>query len=151
MDLDEGIRYNMETQVIALESQVFNVEIFNRMADAKDAMQAARGNIDADTVADIMDDMAEEKDIADQIAEAISQPQGDVLEDDDLLEEYRLLEEQELEAAAAQTASTTASAPTVNQTTTTPGLQMPDVPTGPINGATPEEMEQLKELQAMMM
>ena len=50
MDLDEGIRYNMETQVIALESQVFNVEIFNRMADAKDAMQAARGNIDADTV-----------------------------------------------------------------------------------------------------
>ena len=89
--------------------------------------------------------------LADQIAEAISQPQGDVLEDDDLLEEYRLLEEQELEAAAAQTASTTASAPTVNQTTTTPGLQMPDVPTGPINGATQEEMEQLKELQAMMM
>ena len=151
MDLDEGIRYNMETQLIALESQVFNVEIFNKMADAKDAMQAARGNIDADTVADIMDDMAEENTIADQIAEAISQPQGDVLEDDDLLEEFRLLEEQELEAAAAQTAPTTASAPTVNQTTTTPGLQMPEVPTGPINGATPEEMEQLKELQAMMM
>ena len=138
---------------MALESQVFNVGILNTLSKAKDAMAATRGDLDADKVADIMDDMQEEKDIANQIAEAIVQEQGDVLDDDDLLEEYRLLEEAEM-ANVDTVPAMAATAPRAveSHSTTSSVLQMPEVPSEPIsNNATQEEIDQLKELQASMM
>ena len=137
---------------MALESQVFNVGILKTLSKAKDAMADTRGDLDADKVDDIMEAMQEEKDISNQIAEAITQNHGDVLDDDDLLEEYRLLEEAEM-AKTDTVPAMAATTPPIFEThpTTSSVFQMPEVPTGPISNATQEEIDQLKELQASMM
>ena len=152
LPLVDGTKFNLESNVIALESQVFNVEIFNRLTEAKDAMAQARGDLDADKVADIMDDMMEEKSTADQIAEAICQGSEDVLQDEDLLEEYRLLEEAEIaNTETVPTMTAKAPPPAEIHPAAASVFQMPEAPTGPIANATQEELDQLKELQSSMM
>ena len=84
--------------MIAIEATVGNAEIVNAMKSGAKAMQAARGQVDADTVGDLMDDIKEEMEVADEVSAAISAPANDVLNEDDLLNELNEMEELELES-----------------------------------------------------
>ena len=77
----QGARITLENQCLSLESASVNIEVFKTVEQGTKAMKAIRGNIDADRVDDLMDDMAEEKDTADQISNAISRPAQDMFDD----------------------------------------------------------------------
>ena len=65
------------------------------MGKATEAMKAAHKNLDVDQVHDLMEDIAEQQDVANEIAEAISNPIGfgNDIDEADLLAELEELEE----------------------------------------------------------
>ncbi|CAN0397556.1 unnamed protein product, partial [Ectocarpus fasciculatus] len=92
-----GARMTLESQIIALEGSNMNMQTFNAMRSGAKAMQDARGRLDVDQVDDVMDDIKDEMDIAEQIGDAIARPADDLFDDDALLEELDMLEEAYLE------------------------------------------------------
>lgn len=54
-------------QIIALEGSNMNMQTFNAMRSGAKAMQDARGRLDVDQVDDVMDDIKDEMDIAEQV------------------------------------------------------------------------------------
>lgn len=55
-------------QIIALEGSNMNMQTFNAMRSGAKAMQDARGRLDVDQVDDVMDDIKDEMDIAEQVS-----------------------------------------------------------------------------------
>ena len=147
----QGARITLDSQILALESAAVNLETFKAMQAGAGAMKTMRGNIDADKVDEMMDDIQEEKDIHDQISEAISRPGQDLFNDEDLLNELAELESLELEAdeLSAPTQAAAAAPPSV--------FNMPSVPTGAVKPSAPqrvvesEDERALRELQASML
>lgn len=144
----QGARLTLEQQMIAIEGTVTNTETVNAMKTGQAAMAAARSNVDADTVGDLMDDIKDEMDQADEIANAISAPANDILNDDDLLAELTEMEELELEAQLLGTPKiSTPKLPSA-------GLEMPAAPTSkPVVAAVEAEdsdMQALQKLEAEM-
>ncbi|KAJ8612212.1 hypothetical protein CTAYLR_002904 [Chrysophaeum taylorii] len=148
IDKINGARLQLEQQMMAIETTVTNTEIVQTMHQAKGAMESARKNMDADTVNDIMDDVKDEMEQADEISQAISAPANDVLDDDDLLNELNELEELELESQLLEAPAIPA-APT-------PQLDLPAVPTTqpaekvPVADQEDADMKALRELEASM-
>mmetsp|Transcript_4362 Transcript_4362/g.7155 ORF Transcript_4362/g.7155 Transcript_4362/m.7155 type:complete len:233 (+) Transcript_4362:106-804(+) len=153
----QGARITLDSQILALESAAVNIQTFKAMETGASAMKGMRGNIDADKVDEIMDDIQEEKDIHDSISEAISRPGQDLFDDEELLEELAELDalEMEEEVAAAPTLVEQAAPP---QTV----FNLPSVPTGTIEtpavaataaaaAAESEDERALRELQASML
>lgn len=149
----QGARMTLETQVMTLESAHVNMETFTALRSGANQMKAIHGQMNVDTVDNIMDDIQEEMATADEIGRAISQPLGSTLYDDDELEEeLRMMEELDLEeaalkelpaaasaqptpvaAAAAQppapVAAAAARVPVAAAATPLPQYNLPDVPT----------------------
>ncbi len=149
----QGARITLDSQILALESAAVNLETFKAMKAGAGAMKNMRGNIDADKVDEMMDDIQDERDIHDQISEAISRPGQDLFNDEDLLNELAELdalglEEEEL---AAHTAPVTSTPQTV--------FSLPSVPTSNVRNTAAQQQQQqesederaLRELQASMM
>jgi charged multivesicular body protein 4 len=146
----QGARITLDSQILSLESASVNVEVFKAVKAGAGAMKAIRGNIDADKVEEIMEDIEEEKDIHNSISEAISRPGRDIFDDEDLLNELA-----ELEALDAE--EKMLSNPTITNATTESVFKLPSVPTSGIVSKTQaiveesEEERSLKELQASML
>lgn len=85
----QGARITLENQSLALESAAINIQVFKTVELGTKAMKQTRGNIDADKIDELMDDMEEEKETADQISEAISRPAQDLFDDVRLNERMR--------------------------------------------------------------
>lgn len=153
----QGSRMTLFQQRLSLEATATNKLVFEQMQGSLQAMKDARGKIDSDAVEDLVDDMAEEQDMADQIADAISRPAKDMFDDEELNAELAELEELELDEQLM-----TPSVPsTVNLGT--PAAAMPSVPTSVFMPSVPtsaisapaaaeetEEERQLRELTASM-
>ena len=77
----QGARITMDQQIMALESASVNIETFKALQSGAQAMKAVRGNIDADKVEDILDELEEEKEIHNAISDAISRPANDLYDD----------------------------------------------------------------------
>lgn len=157
----QGAKITLESQALALESATGNIEVLKAMKEGANAMSRVRGNIDASTVDDIMDEINEEKDIAQQISEAISRPAEDMFEDEELMNELQELEELsslEAESKPAAVAAAPAAAPvSVFSLPAMPAAPntapMPAAPTSRVQIAQPQESEEermLRELQASM-
>jgi len=148
----QGARITLDSQILALESAAVNIETFKAMKSGASAMKGLRGDIDADKVDDIMDEIQEEKDIHDSISEAISRPGQDLFNDEELLEELAELDalEMEDEVKAPTQEATVASVP---QSV----FSMPSVPTSTIKQpavqqqAESEDEVALRALQASML
>ncbi|XP_059160746.1 charged multivesicular body protein 4c-like [Physella acuta] len=95
----DGTLSTIEFQREALENASTNTEVLNVMGVAAKALKGAHNNLDVDKVHDLMDDVAEQQDVANEISEAISHPVGfgQDLDDDDLLAELEELEQEELD------------------------------------------------------
>jgi charged multivesicular body protein 4 len=142
----QGARITLEQQAMSLEGASVNIEVFKAVESGVHAMKTMRGNLDAARVDKIMDDIEEEKDLADQISEAITRPAQDMFDDEELLNELAELEEREREEAATL--------PSVKKTVSLPSnifMDLPVAPTGPVVIHETEEEAALRELQASML
>ena len=63
----QGAMANLERQQIALDGAEFNKDILDTMRAGNEAMKSAMGDMDADAVADLMDDMQEQQDLMEEI------------------------------------------------------------------------------------
>ena len=118
-------------------------------------MKQIRGDLSAERVDDIMDEVQEEQELMNQISEAISRPAEDMYDEEELMAELEGLEDEleaELSAASAAPAKPVQAAP---QQTTAPAqsvFNFPQVPVNqPISQQETEDEAALRELQASMM
>jgi len=95
----DGTLSTIEFQREALENANTNTEVLSVMNIAAKALKGAHKNMDVDDVHEMMDEVAEQQEIANEISEAISNPVGfggDV-DEDDLMAELEELEQETLD------------------------------------------------------
>jgi len=100
----DGTLSTIEMQREALEGANTNTAVLETMNNAAKALKVANNKLDVDQVHDMMDDIAEQQDVAKEISEAISNPVafGQEFDDDELEAELDALgEELELEEQEA--------------------------------------------------
>ncbi|XP_023806216.1 charged multivesicular body protein 4c isoform X2 [Oryzias latipes] len=93
----DGTLSTIEFQREALENSHTNTEVLKNMGFAAKAMKQVHQNMDLDKIDDLMQDITEQQEVAQEISEAISRPFGDTFDEDELLAELEELEQQELE------------------------------------------------------
>jgi len=98
LDRLSGTRLQLEMQVNTLESANFNQETMAAMKQGANALKAIHGNMKPETVETTMQAIAEQRELANEIADAISDPMnsGIDLDEDELKDELAELEEGEL-------------------------------------------------------
>lgn len=99
LDQIDGTLSTIEFQREALEGANTNTEVLKNMGFAAKALKQAHQNMNVDEVHDLMDDIAEQQELASEISTAISTPAGfgmDV-DEDELLAELEELEQEELD------------------------------------------------------
>jgi len=97
----DGTLSTIEMQREALEGANTNTAVLNTMSEAAKALKAAHQHMDVDKVHDMMDDIAEQQEVAREISDAISNPIafGQDLDDDELERELEELEQEGLDEA----------------------------------------------------
>lgn len=95
----DGTLSTIEFQREALENASTNTEVLRVMGDAAKALKTAHKNMNVDDVHNLMDDVAEQQEIANEISDAISNPVGfgQDVDEDDLMAELEELEQENLE------------------------------------------------------
>ena len=82
----DGTLTTIEQQREALDGANTNTAVLQTMGEAAKALKKAQGEMDVDQVHDMMDDIAEQQDVAKEISDAISNPVafGHEFDDDEL-------------------------------------------------------------------
>ncbi|XP_055343759.1 charged multivesicular body protein 4b-like [Paramacrobiotus metropolitanus] len=95
----DGTLSTIEFQREALENANTNTEVLKIMGVAAKALKSAHQNMDVDQVHDLMDEVAEQQEIANEISEAISHPVGfgNDVDEAELEAELEELEQEELD------------------------------------------------------
>ena len=88
-----GAREKIELQLNAIESVKMDMEILNTLESGTKTMKEMHKSMDVNKVDEVIDNMNDQIDISNEIANAMSQPVGEVFDDEDLLKE---LEDEEL-------------------------------------------------------
>jgi len=102
----DGTLSTIEMQREALESANTNTNVLQTMGEAAKALQKAHQNMDVDKVHDMMDDIADQQEVAREISDAISNPVafGQECDEDELLRELEDLEQEEIDTKLLETA-----------------------------------------------
>ena len=139
-----GARMTIEQQVMTLEGANVSLQAMNAMKQGAASMKQIHGQMNIDQVDDTMDDIREQMDIANEINEAISQPLGDMYDEDELLNELEELEQEGIEEqflnSQATPATSLPSAPSTNP-----------IASQPTKAPQKSEEEELRLLEASMM
>lgn len=93
----DGTLSTIEFQREALENSHTNTEVLKNMGYAAKAMKKVHENMDVNKIDDLMADITEQQDVAQEISEAISRPFGETFDEDELLAELEELEQEDLE------------------------------------------------------
>ncbi|KAG2146778.1 Snf7-domain-containing protein [Suillus clintonianus] len=101
MDRLAGQRLQLELQINTLESANLNAETMAAMKKASDVLASIHGNMTMDKVDSTMSKITEQREIANEIAEAISYPTGTEADEDDLKAELAELEQETLDERLA--------------------------------------------------
>ncbi|KAF9452503.1 Snf7-domain-containing protein [Macrolepiota fuliginosa MF-IS2] len=136
-------RLQLELQVNTLESANLNAETMAAMKKGSEALKVIHGNINADKVADMMDQVHDQTQIANEISTAIAtNPYADPQEDEDILAELGQLEEDVLNERLAGADHVPVHVP--------PGATKAPEARQPVAVAEDDEEAQLRELQAQL-
>jgi len=139
IDKIQGSKMTLETQIMSLESNVQNMETYSAMKAGASAMANIRKQCDVENVDELMDDIREEMEIAQEISTAIAQPVDTLgTDEDELLDELKELEELDLEEKLLQVPASAAP------------LKMPNAPTTALEQEADDEAEALKALEASL-
>lgn len=135
----DGTLATIEMQREALEGANTNTAVLQTMKFAADALKSAHQHMDVDQVHDMMDDIAEQQDVAKEISEAISNPVafGNDIDEEELEKELEELEQEELDRELLGTGPTTDVLPAV------PATPLPSKSKEPVI----EDEEDLRQLQ----
>ena len=127
-----GMKFNIELQIGALAQSITGQEVYKALVKGKDALTKLDTQSDPDKVADVMDDLAETMAKVDEVSQVMSQPIGQLMDDDELTKELDgMMLELEL----------------------SPDVQLPpNMPNIPVKAVSirQKEEEELKALQLMM-
>ncbi|XP_070536266.1 charged multivesicular body protein 4c-like [Ptychodera flava] len=95
----DGTLSTIEFQREALESANTNTEVLKTMGYAAKALKSAHQQLDVDDVHDMMDDIQEQQELANEISDAISNPIGfgQEMDEDELMAELEELEQEDLD------------------------------------------------------
>ncbi|XP_076601635.1 charged multivesicular body protein 4b [Chaetodon auriga] len=95
----DGTLSTIEFQREALENANTNTEVLKNMGFAAKAMKAAHENMDIDKVDDLMSEITEQQEVAQEISDVISRPIGfgEDYDEDELMAELEELEQEELD------------------------------------------------------
>ncbi|KAM9839218.1 charged multivesicular body protein 4c [Aulostomus maculatus] len=93
----DGTLSTIEFQREALENSNTNTEVLKNMSMAAKAMKKVHEDMDVGKIDDLMEDITEQQDVAQEISEAISRPFGDTYDEDELLAELEELEQADIE------------------------------------------------------
>ena len=133
----QNVKFTLETQVINLESAQQNAQTFQALKSGNTAMQNIRNEVGIEQVDDVMDEIKEEMEMAQEINQAIAQPVDPLMTDEDeLLEELNALETADLEAELLAPPTKTAD------------IALPDVPDSKLPTLEKKEEDDLKALEA---
>ena len=137
IDKIQNVKMTLETQVINLESSAQNAETFKAMEAGTKTMQKIRTEVGVEKADDIMDQIKEEMEMAQEINNAISQPVDIMMADEDeLLEELNALETADLEKELLAPPSKVAT------------FSLPTVPDTKLPSLAKQEEDDLKQLEA---
>jgi len=89
-------RFQLETQVNTLESANMNAETMAAMKKASDALKVIHGNITLDKVDTTINALNEQRELANEIAEAIANPVNLDIDEDELKQQLEDLQQDEL-------------------------------------------------------
>lgn len=119
-----GTLTTIEYQREALENANTNTEVLKIMGGAAKALKAAHNNMDVDKVEDLMDEVREQQQIAEEISNVISNPIafGQEVDEDELMKELEELEQEELDKQLLETGE--------------PAETLPEVPTAELPSKT---------------
>jgi len=138
----QNVKMTLETQVINLESAAQNAATFQAMNQGNKTMKKIRQDVGIEKVDDIMDEIKEEMEMANEINQAISAPVDPFMmaDEDELLDELNALETADLEAELLKPAATVP----------TDSLSLPSVPDSklPTPKLAKAEEDDLKKLEA---
>ncbi|KAM6946729.1 charged multivesicular body protein 4c-like [Lycodopsis pacificus] len=100
----DGMLYTIEFQRELLENANSNTDVLKNMGYAAKAMKAAHENMDIDKVDDLMADITEQQEGAQEISDVISRPIGfgDEFDEDELMAELEELDKNLLEIQGAE-------------------------------------------------
>merc|ERR1712207_83060 len=106
----QNVKMTLETQAMNLESAAQNAATFNAMAEGNKTMKKIRKDVGVEKVDDIMDDIREEMELANEVNEALQSMDPFLTVEDELLEELQTIEMNDLdtELLTRPTASSTA-------------------------------------------
>lgn len=137
-DKIQNVKMTLETQVINLESAAQNAQTFKAMQQGTQTMQKIRTEVGIEKVDDIMDEIKEEMELAQEINQAIAQPVDPLMTDEDeLLEELNMLETADLEAELLKPPPKAE-----------PALNLPTVPDSKLPALAQQEEDDLRKLEA---
>ncbi|GAA6095677.1 charged multivesicular body protein 4b isoform X2 [Tachysurus ichikawai] len=136
----DGTLSTIEFQREALENANTNTEVIKNMGFAAKAMKAAHDNMDIDKVDELMQDITEQQELAQEISDAISKPVGfsEEFDEDELLAELEELEQEELDKNLLEIGGTE-------------NVQLPNVPSTSLPSRPAkkeEEDDDMKDLEA---
>ena len=129
----ENVKMTLETQCINLESASQNKDTFIAMKEGKNAMSKIRDEIGIERVDELMDDIREEMEAAQDISDAIAAPVDPLAGDEDeLLAELEQMGADDLEA----------------ELLSTPGVSLPSVPNKKLPAHKKKEQDEMRALEA---
>ena len=139
LDKIQNVKMTLETQVMNLESATQNAETFKAMAAGKSAMKNIRNDVGIEKVDDLMDDIREEMEMANEISDAMAQPIDPLANDEDeLMAELEQMGADDLEAELLQT-------PVANNRMFD---TLPNVPNAKLPAVKDAEAEEMRALEA---
>ncbi|XP_036305971.1 charged multivesicular body protein 4a isoform X1 [Pipistrellus kuhlii] len=137
----DGTLSTLEFQREAIENATTNAEVLRTMELAAQGMKKAYQDMDIDKVDELMADITEQQEVAQQISDAISRPVGfaDDVDEDELLEELEELEQEELARELLH----------VGDKEEEPPVKLPSVPSAHLPAGPAPNADEDKELQQL--
>ncbi|KAL7827477.1 hypothetical protein SRHO_G00331950 [Serrasalmus rhombeus] len=138
----DGTLSTIEFQREALENANTNTEVLKNMGFAAKAMKNAHQNMDIDKVDDLMQDITEQQELAQEISDAISRPVGfgEEFDEDELLAELEELEQEELDNTLLEIGGT--------ENVPLPSVPSTSLPSKPAKKRVEEDEDEMEELKA---
>ncbi|KAM6927327.1 charged multivesicular body protein 4b isoform 1-T1 [Xenentodon cancila] len=138
----DGTLSTIEFQREALENANTNTEVLKNMGFAAKAMKAAHENMDIDKVDDLMAEITEQQEVAQEISDVISKPIGfgEEYDEDELMAELEELEQEELDRNLLEIKGT--------DDVTLPSVPSTSLPSRPAKKKEEEDEDDMADLEA---
>jgi len=145
-----GKKTNLEMQIMALENVSTNKDVFSAMKLGKDALKASVHEADVDKIGDVMEDINESMALADELSEAIANPIGPAVDEDELNAELEAMESEMMDEDLLKAPEIPVIKPAVVESGVSDAPKVPTTIKKQTETQEEKEAREMKELEAMM-